>query len=560
MAEAGQGAAEAVPRPRGAGRTRVLVLGAGPVGQTAALLLARHGLQPVLVDAAEGRDPVGSKAIVQQGDVLDVWESVGAGAVAREGLTWSTARTFYREHELFAVAAPGSGGSGAVPAPLPPFVNISQGRTEEILDACLAEQGAAVLWRHRVTGIEQDGAGVTAVCTGPGGEVRLRGAYAVACVGAHGSAVRTALGVRLDGESFDDRFLICDIRADLPGWERERRFYFDPEWNPGRQVLIHPCPDSVFRIDWQVPPDFDLEAEEAEGGLDRRIRQIIGDRPYEVVWRTVYRFHTRVADRMRIGRVLLAGDAAHLYAPFGARGLNSGVHDAENAAWKIAFAARGWGAEEALLESYHAERRAAAQENADITGATMEFLVPRGPGAAAHRTDVLRRAVDDASVHPQVDSGRLSEPFWYPGSPLVAAHPERPPARRPPRGARCTPGPGVLVPDTVLSAAEAASAPAAARGAGTGPCRLRALSRAGGGLTALVVGAGPVPAAAAAALGGAVPVHTAALDPDGGCAAALGAAPGEVWLLRPDAHVAAVADAADAEALARAVRTAAGLG
>ena len=75
-------------------------------------------------------------------------------------------------------------------------------------------------------------------------------------------------------------------------------------------MLIHPCPDSTFRIDWQVPPSFDLAAEEASGGLDRRIRQVIGDRPYEIVWRSVYRFSSRVADRLRVGRVLLAGDAA----------------------------------------------------------------------------------------------------------------------------------------------------------------------------------------------------------------------------------------------------------
>ena len=95
------------------------------------------------------------------------------------------------------------------------------------------------------------------------------------------------------GHSFDDRFLICDIRAELPGWASERRFYFDPAWNPGRQVLIHPCPDSMFRIDWQVPADYDLDAEAATGALDARIRAIIGDRAYEIVWRSVYRFHSR---------------------------------------------------------------------------------------------------------------------------------------------------------------------------------------------------------------------------------------------------------------------------
>ena len=151
------------------------------------------------------------------------------------------------------------------------------------------------------------------------------------------------LGVDFEGMSFSDAFLICDIAATLPGWEQERRFYFDPVWNPGRQVLIHPCPHGLYRIDWQVEPDFDLDAERSSGRLDHRIRQIIGDSPYSVDWSSVYHY-ARIASRFRAGRVFLAGDLAHLVAPFGARGLNSGVPDVENAAWKIAWTMRGCGA------------------------------------------------------------------------------------------------------------------------------------------------------------------------------------------------------------------------
>ena len=198
------------------------------------------------------------------------------------------------------------------------------------------------------------------------------------------------LGVTFDGHSFDDRFLICDIRTDLPGWANERRFYFDPPWNPGRQVLIHPCPDSTYRIDWQVPGDYDDDAEAYTGARDARIRAIIGDRPYELLWSSVYRFQSRIVDRMRVGRVLLAGDLAHLVAPFGARGLNSGVQDAENAAWKMAFVLRGWAADR-LLDSYHHERHAAAVENLDVTSATMRFLVPGTEAERRHRLSTLER-------------------------------------------------------------------------------------------------------------------------------------------------------------------------
>jgi pentachlorophenol monooxygenase/3-(3-hydroxy-phenyl)propionate hydroxylase len=526
------------------------VLGAGPVGQTAALLLARRGVPVLLMDARPERDAVGSKAICQQRDVLDVWDWLGAGRIAEEGLTWDTARTFYRDSELFSVRLPDPGAS-----PLPPFVNISQSRTEQVLDERLAAAGVRTLWNHRVTGLSQDARGVTVECQTPDGPVRLRGSHALSCLGAHGGVVREALGLSFDGTTFDDRFLICDIRADLAGWERERRFYFDPEWNPGRQVLIHPCPDSVYRIDWQVPSDFDLDAEEASGRLEARIRQIIGERPYEIVWHSVYRFHTRVAERMRAGRVLLLGDNAHLVAPFGARGLNSGVQDAENAAWKLAYVLAGWAGGE-LLESYHAERHAAALENADVTSATMRFLVPQDEEEHRTRLTVLEAALTEEAARARVDSGRLAEPFWYTDSSLTTPCPERPFGGRPPRGQAPAPCPGVVLPD----------APVDLPGDGA-PARLRPLLREG--LT-LLVGAAPGggdPDAflegVRAAARGATPAPVTALyldriDTTGALTRALAPEPGQVWLVRPDAHVAAVVAGADPDAVRAAVRTALG--
>ncbi|WP_052371539.1 FAD-dependent monooxygenase [Amycolatopsis taiwanensis] len=500
----------------------VLVLGAGPVGQTTALLLARWGVPTIMVDQRPHRDPVGSKAICQQRDVLDVWEAVGAGRqIADEGVTWTTARTFYRDDELFSYdfAEPGR------PA-FPPFVNISQTRTEEILDERIAAEPLVDLrWGHQVVAIDQDATGVT-VQLADGGQ--LRGSYLVVCGGARCDELRSLLGVSFDGHSFDDRFLICDIRTDLPTWATERRFYFDPEWNPGRQVLIHPCPDDTFRIDWQVPADYDLDAEAASGALDARIRKIIGDRDYEIVWKSVYRFHSRVVDRMRLDRILIAGDAAHLVSPFGARGLNTGVFDAENAAWKIAYVGHGW-APEALLDTYHTERHAAACENLEVTTATMDFLVPPDEERTRRRTDILTRAASDPAARADVDSGRLSEPFWYVDSSLTTADPRRPFAGRPPRGQVPPAGPGVLLPDAPIVTPDGDHG------------RARAFARDG---FLLLTGAGTdatVVRAAAAAVPG--PVYVLALDeidPDGTLTTALGARPDEVWVLRPDAHIAAV--------------------
>ena len=140
---------------------RVLVLGAGPVGQTAALLLAEWGIPSVMVDSRPERDPIGSKALCQQRDVLDVWDHVGAGRqIADEGVTWRRAVTLYHGEELFTQGFVDRGHS-----PFPPFVNIGQDRTEAILDQRIAVNPLVEeRWGHHVVGIEQDDEQVTIIC------------------------------------------------------------------------------------------------------------------------------------------------------------------------------------------------------------------------------------------------------------------------------------------------------------------------------------------------------------------------------------------------------------
>lgn len=437
-------------------REPVVVVGAGPIGMTAALALARHRVPSIVLEAEQGPSGEGSKAICVQRDVLDMLERLGCGTrMASEGVSWTLGRTYFRDQELFQTHLP------QPTSVFPPFINLPQCRTEEVLlDCLLTTEQVEVRWEHRVTGINQDDAGVRLEVETPAGSRTVSAAYVVACDGGR-STVRGLLELDFPGHSHADRFLIADIRADLP-FPNERRFFFDPPFNPGRTVLIHPQPDRVWRIDWQVPPDTDVDEERRSGRLDERIRAIIGDTPYELVWLSSYRFHQRVVPRFRVGRVLLAGDAAHLMSPFGARGMNSGMQDAENAAWKLALVWSGQ-APQRLLDTYHEERWAAARENVRVTDRTMRFMVPPGRLRKAARNAILRASVVSGIIRRLVNSGRLAEPFDYAASSIVL-HPDPEPAS----GLR----PGQLAPDATFQLLAADRGPVAQSGS---PARLRPL-------------------------------------------------------------------------------------
>ncbi|MDQ3823076.1 MAG: FAD-dependent monooxygenase, partial [Actinomycetota bacterium] len=387
------------------------MVGAGPVGLACALRLASLGVPNVVLEAEPRLLKQGSKACLIQGDVLEVLDKFGcADQVDREGVAWHVARTYVRGEEIVKTVYPKPVGYG-------PFVNISQYRIQQLLLERLdASPLARIRWSHRVCGVTQDASGVVVRADTAEGERVLRFSYLVACDGVR-STIRELVGVRWTGYTHGDRFLITDIRAPL-AVARERHFHYDPPFNPGRQLVIHAQPDDMWRIDWQLPPEADIAAEQRTGALDARIRAVIGDVPYEIDWLSTYRFYQRVVERMRVGRVFFAGDAAHALPPYGARGMNSGIQDADNLAWKLAFVLHGH-ADDSLLDTYHDERHAAARENLRVTEATIRFMVPPTRPRRWLRNVLLAVAPRVRPLRRHVNSGRMAEPYTYADSPIV---------------------------------------------------------------------------------------------------------------------------------------------
>jgi 3-(3-hydroxy-phenyl)propionate hydroxylase len=398
----------------------VLIVGAGPTGMTAALDLAQFGIPSILFDEDHVLSE-GSRAIAYSSDTLAAWERLGAvEPMLAKGIAWSVRHTYFRDHKLYSQNFPLPG-----PGYLPRFFNLQQYYVERfLLDQIEQTPLIEVRWDHKVTGCDQEDGSVTLQVSTPHGEQKFNGPYALACDGAR-SSMRKLLNLSFPGVTHLDHFLIADVRVD---WKSpyEPRFYFDHYTNPGQTTLIHPQPDGIWRMDWQVGADVDIQVERDPARMDQRIRPLIGDLPYEIVWLSDYRFHQRLLERFRYGRIFFLGDSAHLVAPFGARGLNSAIADVENLVWKLAFVLKH-GAPDALLDTYQAERWPAQKLNQKVTNRTMLFMSPPDRRRLAFRNLILRLSGFFPPARRWVDSGKMVEPYTYNQSSLLI--PDGVPAR-----------------------------------------------------------------------------------------------------------------------------------
>jgi 3-(3-hydroxy-phenyl)propionate hydroxylase len=506
----------------------VVIVGAGPVGLAAAIDCGQRGIPVVLLDD-DRTVSVGSRAICYAKRALEVLDRLGCGQrVVDKGVGWNVGKVFFRDELVY--------GFDLLPEPghrRPAFVNLQQYWFEEYLVDRVHELDAVDLrWESKVVGVAPRDNGVDVNVAAPEGIYTLACDWLIVCDGAR-SPVRQMLGLEFEGQVFRDRFLIADIhmRSNFP---TERWFWFDPPFHPNQSVLLHRQADDVWRVDFQLGWDANPDEERKPERILPRLRAMLGEQvDFDIEWASVYTFQCRRMQRFRHGRVVFAGDAAHIVSPFGARGANSGIQDADNLVWKLDLMLKGL-APESLLDTYDAERTFAADENILNSTRSTDFITPKSRASRTYRDAVLELAKKHAFARKLVNSGRLSVPAVLRDSPLNTRD----------RDADFSSAPGAMIPG-----APAADAPV--RGPLAGPGGAWLLGYLGGSFTLLGFGdaVGPHGVAALAReriackvlqIGG-KPVAGAAQveDVEGLAAQRYDARPGTVYLLRPDQHVCA---------------------
>ncbi len=515
---ADQDAAAPVPR-------KVVIIGGGPVGLATALDLGRRGVPVLLLDDHEGTGQ-GSKAICFSKRTLEICDRLGAvGPMLAKGVQWNVGKVFHDDRLLYEFNLSPEGGHA-----FPAFINLQQPWFEKFLHDAIgaAQRGGAPIemrGKNRVDGVVRHADHAAIDVMTPDGPYQITADWLIVCDGAR-SPVRGMLGLNFDGRVFEDNFLIADVKMKA-AFPTERWFWFEPHFKSGASALLHKQPDDIWRIDFQLGWNIDRARELEPAHIRARVDAMLGpDVDYALDWCSIYTFQCRRMDRFRHGRVIFAGDSAHQVSPFGARGANSGLQDADNLGWKLALVIGG-AAPDALLDSYDTERVHGADENILNSTRATDFITPKSPVSRLFRDAVLGLAEHLPFARTLVNSGRLSVPCTYDGSPLNGPdHSDMPPCTRP----------GSVCPDAPVP----------------GGWLLRQL---GDGFTLMTIGA---QAPDGLHLQGLHIPRLALGEAPELKARYLGAAASAVYLIRPDHHVAARWTSYDADAVAAALARALG--
>jgi 3-(3-hydroxy-phenyl)propionate hydroxylase len=394
-------------------RYPVVIAGGGLSGLTLACDLLLRGVPVVVLDEDDtvGVRGASSRGICYAQKSLEIFARLGVyERVRAKGITWSVGRTFSGADEVYTFDLEDDSRSEQ-----PPFINLQQFYLEWFLvDRIRALDERAIRWKTKVVGVEHDSVGAVVHVETPAGAYALEADWFVDATGAN-SRIRDALGLEAHASRHTDRWCISDVRFKKP-MPVERWTWIDAPFNEGRGVWQHLMADAVWRLDYQMDEHADPESISKPDVAGARLREQLGpDVEFEFVWIGPYQYRDHLLDTFRVGRTIFIGDAAHVVCPFGARGGNNGIQDAANLGWKLTLVVSGH-AGDGLVDSYHAERHAAAVENLRVTSRTARFLAPRS--AAEHR---LRRAVVAlARTHPfarkLANTGRMAQANDYPPS------------------------------------------------------------------------------------------------------------------------------------------------
>ena len=401
-------------------RVPVVIGGGGPVGLSLAALLAQHGVANLVLEA-DAAYCEGSRAICISRRSQEILGWVGADRpLGDKGLPWVGGRSYFQGTEVLHFTMPSEPTERFAP-----MINIQQYYIEQYAHEAAVRTGEVdVRWSARVTTVRPQTDGVDVDFeTADGTTHSVHAGWLIACDGGR-STVREQLGLQLEGKQYEGRYVIVDIEQDTQR-AVERLAWFDPPSNPGSTILMHRQPDNVWRIDYQVADHEDpVEAVKPENVLPRvqaHLDMIGETAPWKPLWISIYNAKCLTLPSYRHGRVLFAGDAAHLVPIFGVRGLNSGLDDAGNLAWKLALVQQGH-ASEALLDSYSVERVLATRENIAYGAKSTEFMAPPHHGFALMREAALRLALVAPTVSALINP-RQSAPIEYAGS--LLNQPER---------------------------------------------------------------------------------------------------------------------------------------